>query len=87
MQMQPDPAQGEISPWHVADPADLGAAPMDWITLAPAELSAARKRLADARAVHDRPGFAAAYDLLARVRAPMGLPDPLPPGNERWNRP
>jgi hypothetical protein len=92
MQMRPSIAHGESSPWFRPARADLGDAP-DWIFLTPDELSVARKRPVDARTAHDhRQGVGcddlrAAYDELARARAPMGLPDPLPFGTERWNRP
>jgi hypothetical protein len=94
MHMQPDAAHGESSPWFngAGTAGDLGAAP-EWLTLTPEALSAARKRLVDARAVHDHGagvGCAAlrsAYDLLARARAPMSLPDPLRTGDQPWNRP
>jgi hypothetical protein len=63
--------------------------------MTPDQLSAARKRLADARAAHDHAKgvgcqeYGAAYDELAKVRAPMELTDPvrLPVGSEMWNRP
>jgi hypothetical protein len=66
-----------------------------WIELTPEQLSAARKRLADARTAHDHAKgvgcreYEAAYDELARVREPMKLTDPapLPAGTEMWNRP
>jgi hypothetical protein len=92
MQIQPNTAHGESSPWfNGARTVDLGAAP-EWLTLTPDALSAARKRLVDARAAHDHKvgvgctDLRDAYDLLARARAPMALPDPLPIGNERRNR-
>jgi hypothetical protein len=74
---------------------DHNAGSTAWIELTPAELSAARKRLADAVGAHDHAAgvgcreYEAAYDELARVRAPMHLTDPapLPTGTEMWNRP
>jgi hypothetical protein len=97
MHTQPPAAHGESSPFYLPMPADSMApsASEEWITLTPEELSAARKRLADARAAHDHGNrigcaeHAAAYDLLARVRAPMTLTDPatLTRGSEMWNRP
>jgi hypothetical protein len=89
--MQPSIGPGESSPWYV--PRSEVGTPPTWVTMAPEELSAARKRLADARARHDHgrgvgcDDLRDAYDVLARVRAPMVLPDPLPIGNDPWNRP
>jgi hypothetical protein len=89
--IQPLAGHGESSPWF-APSSDLGAPP-DWMAMAPDVLSAARKRLADAMAGHDHArgtgcdDLRDAYDALARVRAPMVLPDPLPTGTDPWNRP